>query len=95
MSRLTNLQINRKGASGITLSGQWRFILLILGFNVLLIVTLFLSMRQQELIEEYEWIIETRLIIEEQVSIQEAVEPVTITVVVEPGFTPPATPDKP
>lgn len=76
---------------GITLSGQGRFVVLILVFNVLLVVTLILSMQRQELIQEYEWVSETRTIIEEQVTTLEAIEPVTVTRVVEPGFTPPPT----
>lgn len=77
------------------LSGRWRFILLILVFNILLIATLFLSMQQRELIEEYEWVIETRTVVEELIVTQEAIELVTTTVVVEPGFTPPVTPTGP
>ncbi|MFZ5918321.1 MAG: hypothetical protein ACOYZ7_15370 [Chloroflexota bacterium] len=82
-------------ASRLDGGGQGRFILLILLFNILLITTLILSLQQQQLIEEYEWIIETRTVIVEQVITQEAVEPVTVTVVVAPGFTPLATPTGP
>lgn len=95
MRGLPKFQIDLERTSSIVLTSQGRFIVLILVFNVLLIVTLLLSMQQQELIEKYEWVVETRTIIEEQVITLEAVEPVTITVVVQPGFTPPTTLTRP
>lgn len=91
MNHFPNFQIDPKRISRLVSSSQWRFILLILGFNILLVATLLLSMHQRELVEELNLVIGTRTIIEEQIIIQEAIEPMTITVVVEPGFTPPAT----
>jgi hypothetical protein len=95
MNRSSSLQDDLERSRGITLSGQWRLILLMLGFNILLIATLLLSIRQQELAEKYELVIQTYTIIDEQVVTLEAVEPITVTKVVEPGFTPPATPSGP
>lgn len=95
MNHSPNSQIDLQRMPGIALGGHGRFILLVLVFNILLIATLLLSMQQQELVEKYEWVIVTRSIMIEQVITQEAVEPVTITVVVEPGFTPPVTPTGP
>jgi hypothetical protein len=84
-----------QGLISAMLSGRGRFVLLILLFNALLTATLILSMRQQELVEEYQWVIETRTVIVEQVVTEEALEPVTVTVVVEPGFIPQAIPTQP
>ena len=92
MNRFTALQEELKRLQGFTLSGQWRLILLMLGFNILLIATLLLSIRQQELEERYELVVQTYTIMDEQVITLEAIESITITKVVEPGFTPPATP---
>lgn len=92
MNRFTALQEDLKRLQGFTLSGQWRLILLMLGFNILLIATLLLSIRQQELEERYELVVQTYTIMDEQVITLEAIESITITKVVEPGFTPPATP---
>ena len=92
MNRFAALQEDLKRLQGFTLSGQWRLILLMLGFNILLIATLLLSIRQQELEERYELVVQTYTIMDEQVITLEAIESITITKVVEPGFTPPATP---
>jgi hypothetical protein len=80
---------------GIARYGRWRLILLILGFNILLIITLLLSLQHDELAGEYQLLIETRVHYEELLITQEVIEPVTVTVVVAPGFTPQATPVKP
>jgi hypothetical protein len=95
MNRLTALQDDLKRIQNLNLSGQWRLILLMLGFNILLIVTLLLSIRQQELEERYELVVQTYTIMDEQIVTLEAIESITITKVVEPGFTPPATPVEP
>jgi hypothetical protein len=91
MSQSPGFRIDLERSQGIVRQGQWRFILLILVFNILLITTLLLSMRQRELVRERQWLIETRIVIEELLITQEMIEPVTVTVVVTPGFTPQAT----
>ncbi len=92
MSRSPGFQIDIERSQGIARQGQWRFILLILVFNILLITTLLLSMQQRELVREYHLLVETRIVVEELLITQEVIEPVTVTVVVRPGFTPQATP---
>jgi hypothetical protein len=91
MNRVPGFQIQPERIQGITRQGRWRFILLIMGFNILLIVTLLLSMQHQELTEKYRLLVETRIVYEELLITQEVVEPVTVTVVVMPEFTPQAT----
>lgn len=95
MNRLPGFRIDLERAQGIARQGQWRFILLILVFNILLITTVFLSMRQSELVREHQLLIETRVVIEELLITQEMIKPVTVTIVVAPGFTPPAMPIEP
>jgi len=95
MNRSRGFRIDLERSQGIARQGKWRFILLILVFNILLITTLFLSMRQRELIREQRWLVETRVVIEELLITQEMIKPVTVTVVVTPGFIPPATSTEP
>ena len=95
MNRAPGFQIELGRVQGIARHGRWRFIVLILGFDILLIATLLLSMQHQELAKEYQLLIETRVIYEELLITQEVVEAVTVTVVVTPGFTPQATPTEP
>jgi hypothetical protein len=84
-------QIDLERSQGIARQGKWRFILLIFVFNVLLITTLLLSMQQRELVREQRWLVETRVVIQELLITQEMIKPVTVTVVVTPGFVPQAT----
>jgi len=95
MKRVPSLRTEPGRTQGIAQHGRWRLVLLILGFNILLIATLFLSMQHEELTREYQFIVETRVVYEELLITQEMVEPVTITVVVAPEFTPQATPTTP
>ena len=91
MNRSPGFKIDLERSQGIARQGQWRFILLILVFNILLITTLLLSMQQRELIKERQWLVETHTVIEELLITQEMIKPVTVTIVVTPGFTPQAT----
>lgn len=95
MNRLRGFQIDIERPEGIARQGQWRFILLILVFNILLVTTLLLSMQQRELAKEYELLVETRIVYEELLITQEVIEPVTVTVVVTPGLTPQLNPTGP
>lgn len=94
MNRLPGFQIDTERFQGIARHGRWRFVLLILVFNILLITTLLLSMHHQELIETHQ-LLETQIIYQELLITQEVIESVIITVVVPPGFTPQATPIEP
>ncbi len=95
MNRLPGFRIDTERTPGIDQQGRWRFVLLILAFNILLIATLLLSMRQRELVQERQYVFETRTVIEELVFTQEMIEPVTITIVVTPGSTLQTTPTEP
>ena len=95
MNRAPGFQIELGRVQGISRQGRWRFIVLILGFDILLIATLLLSMQHQELAKEYQLLVETRVVYEELLITQEVVEAVTVTVVVTPGFTLPVTPIEP
>ena len=95
MNRVPGLRTEPVRTRGIAQHGRWRLILLILGFNILLVATLLLSMQHEELAKEFELLVETRDVYEELLIIQEVVEPVTVTVVVAPEFTPEAAPTKP
>lgn len=95
MSHVSGLQIDTERFQGIARRGHWRFILLILLFNILLVTTLLLSMQHQELSRQHLLLVETRTAYEELLITQEVIEAVTITVVVTPGFTPQATLTKP
>lgn len=95
MNRAPGFQIELGRVQGISRHGRWRFIVLILGFDILLIATLLLSMQHQELAKEYQLLVETRVVYEELLITQEVIEPVTVTVVVTPGFTLPVTPIEP
>lgn len=95
MNRVSGFQIQPERIQGISRQGRWRFILLIVGFNILLIATLLLSLQHQELTEKYRLLVETRIVYEELLITQEMIEPVTVTVVVMPEFTPQVTPAKP
>jgi len=95
MNRAPGFQIELERVQGIARHGRRRLILLILGFNILLIATMLLSMQHQDLTKEYQLLVETRVVYEELLITQEVIEPVTVTVVVTPGFTPQATPIEP
>jgi hypothetical protein len=88
MNRLPGIQIDTEKFQGVAQHSRWRFILLILVFNILLITTLLLSMQHQELRKEYQLLVETRIIFQDLLITQEVIEPMTITIVVPPGFTP-------
>ncbi len=92
MDRLSGIQIDTERFQGVARHGRWRFILLILVFNILLITTLLLSMQNQELREVRELLVETRVVYEELLVTQEVIEAVTVTIVVPPGFTSQAAP---
>ncbi len=94
MNRLPGIQIDTERFQGIARHGRWRFILLILVFNILLIATLLLSMYHQEL-RETRQLLETQIVYQESLITREIIEAVTITVVVPPGFTPQTTPIEP
>jgi hypothetical protein len=95
MNRAPGFQIELGRVQGISRQGRWRFIVLILGFDILLIATLLLSMQHQELAKEYQLLVETRIVYEELLITQEVIEAMTVTVVVTPGFTLPVTPIEP
>lgn len=95
MNGAPGLSTESRRTQGLARNSRWRLIVLILGFNVLLIATLFLSMQHEELTKEYQLLVETRTVYEELVVTQEVTELVTITVVVAPGFTPQANPTTP
>jgi len=95
MSRLPSFQVEPGQIQGVARQGRWRFVLLIVVFNILLLVTLLLSMQHQELTERFQLLVETRTVYEELLITQEMVESVTVTIVVMPGFTPQPTPSEP
>ena len=88
MDRLPDIQFDIDRSQSMGRQGHWRFILLILVFNILLVTTLLLSMQHQELTEELQVLIETRTVYEETLIIREQIRAVTVTVVVAPDFTP-------